>query len=78
MEGSGQGEDVVSEVELGSVDPERDSHRYMAVLVEALSILGKVQEALDVSALCRGGVKGWSHGCNFYRPFSNAWKKSFC
>ena len=42
-------EDLVSEVELGGVDPERDSNRYMAVLVEALSILGKVQDALDVS-----------------------------
>lgn len=31
------------------MDPERDSNRYMAILVEALSILGKVQDALDVS-----------------------------
>ena len=29
-------------------DPEENSSHYMAILIEALSILGKVQEALDV------------------------------
>ena len=38
---------LLDEVE-GEVDPEKDSGRYMAVLVEALSILGRVQDALDV------------------------------
>lgn len=40
---------MVSDVVGSGVDPEKDSGRYMAVLVEALSILGRVQDALDVS-----------------------------
>ena len=32
-----------------NVDPEENSSHYMHVLIEALSILGKVEEALDVS-----------------------------
>ena len=33
---------------VSDVDPEKDSSRYMAVLVESLSMLGRVQDALDV------------------------------
>lgn len=40
--------EVLDEVS-SDVDPEKDSSRYMAVLVESLSILGRVQDALDVS-----------------------------
>lgn len=31
-----------------NADPEENSSHYMAILIEALSMLGKVQEALDV------------------------------
>lgn len=48
--GGPEDEMVSDEVESG-VDPEKDSSRYMAVLVEALSILGRVQDALDVSCV---------------------------
>lgn len=56
MESAGPGfrEDDVVRDEVGSgVDPEEDSNHYMAVLVEALSILGRVQDALDVSSILR-------------------------
>ena len=33
------------------VDPEEDSSHYMAILIESLSILGRVQDALQVRAL---------------------------
>lgn len=54
MESAGPGfrEDDVVRDEVGSgVDPEEDSNHYMAVLVEALSILGRVQDALDAIQL---------------------------
>ncbi len=48
--GGGGGEDDVVRDDIASgLDPEEDSGHYMAVLVEALSILGRVQDALDVS-----------------------------
>ena len=41
---------VVEELKEG-VNPEEDSSHFMAILVESLSILGKVQDALNVSVL---------------------------
>ena len=43
-----QEDEMVSDEVASGVDPEKDSSHYMAVLVEALSILGRVQTALDV------------------------------
>ena len=49
----------VEEVEEG-VDPEEDSGRYMGVLVQALSSLGRVHEAVEVNgrAVWGGGGGG--------------------
>ena len=46
--GSCHGDEVVESLAPG-VDPEDDSNHYMAILIESLSILGRVQDALDVS-----------------------------
>jgi hypothetical protein len=51
-----QEDEMVSDDVGSGVDPEKDSSHYMAVLVEALSILGRVQDALDVSV---GGCGLW-------------------
>lgn len=40
--------DEVVESLAPGVDPEEDSNHYMAILIESLSILGRVQDALDV------------------------------
>ena len=44
----GSSEEVVENLTPG-VDPEEDSNHYMAILIESLSILGRVQDALHVS-----------------------------
>ena len=60
-------------------DPEENSSHYMAVLIEALSILGKVEETLDVSVLSKlmyclflfhafRDYIGTCLPCLFYRP----------
>ncbi len=41
-------DDQVMENMLAGVDPEEDSAHYMAILVESLSTLGRVADALDV------------------------------
>ncbi len=41
-------DDQVMEVMKPGVDPEADSNHYMAILVESLSTLGRVKDALDV------------------------------
>ena len=41
-------DDQVTENMLAGVDPEEDSAHYMAILVESLSTLGRVTDALDV------------------------------
>ena len=40
-------------------DPEENSSHYMAVLIEALSTLGRVEEALDVCVFCIGISSGF-------------------
>ena len=47
----------MEEVEEGQ-DPEEDRGRYMGVLVQALSSLGRVNEALEVRMSWRGW-RGW-------------------
>ena len=47
---SGHGDEVVESLAPG-VDPEDDSNHYMAILIESLSILGRVQDALHVRTL---------------------------
>ena len=47
----GNSEEVVESLTPG-VDPEEDSSHYMAILIESLSILGRVQDALHVRQLC--------------------------
>lgn len=47
QQSSGHGDEVVESLTPG-VDPEEDSNHYMAILIESLSILGRVQDALDV------------------------------
>lgn len=41
-------DDQVIEEMTPEVDPEEDSSHYMAILIESLSILGRVQDSLDV------------------------------
>ena len=48
--GGGHGDQVVESLAPG-LDPEEDSNHYMAILIESLSILGRVQDALDVRIL---------------------------
>ena len=45
-----QDDDQVIEKMTPGVDPEEDSSHFMAILVESLSILGRVKDALDVSS----------------------------
>ena len=40
-------DDEVQE-DLNETNPERNSSHYMAILIESLSILGKIQETLEV------------------------------
>lgn len=63
------GDEVVESLAPG-VDPEEDSSHYMAVLIESLSILGRVQDALDVSGEReREGGEGWAVRENGVRSF---------
>lgn len=66
-----------SEMEMEDVDPDKDSNRYMAVLVEALSILGKVQDALDVRQQSDCGCCLSRSGCGLCRRFRSGWRRSF-
>lgn len=50
--GSGYEDEMVSDIVESGLDPDKNSSQYMAILVEALSILGRVQDALDVSGGC--------------------------
>ena len=47
QQSSGHGDEVVESLAPG-MDPEEDSNHYMAILIESLSILGRVQDALNV------------------------------
>ena len=47
--GQGHSDEVTESLDPG-VDPEEDSSHYMAILIESLSILGRVQDALHVRA----------------------------
>ena len=47
QQSGGHSDEVVESLSPG-VDPEEDSNHYMAVLIESLSILGRVQDGLDV------------------------------
>lgn len=47
--GQGHSDEVTESLDPG-VDPEEDSNHYMAILIESLSILGRVPDALHVRA----------------------------
>lgn len=59
------------------VDPEEDSSHYMAILIESLSILGRVQDALQVRALtlhtCSTMPNSFTLSC---RPLGVEWRES--
>ena len=61
---------------VSDVDPEKDSSRYMAVLVESLSMLGRVQDALDVRTDRQTDIQTYKQSF-VYRLSSNVWRKSF-
>ena len=58
---SSSGSDQVVESLAPGVDPEEDSNHYMAILIESLSILGRVQDALDVRIASYGQSYNATH-----------------